>query len=454
VKMYDALTKLKDCPEIAVVMTSNISKDPVEWNPHVRTKEAMKAIKDRFKNPDDPLKMVIVQSMWLTGYDAPCVNTMYIDKIMKGHNLMQAIARVNRIFEGKPSGLIVDFIGITNFLAEASKKYTSGGGEGKPTFNIDEAVEASLKQLEIVKSLVGGFELSEIEARSEVENMLWSRSVINDLMKDDQTTEKFLTEEKKLTELITISKSDERIWDILEEVAIIQKFRKIIRKIKFPTGKKRDYRDKIKDLISKSIGASKIVDLADMYDLEDLDISIIDDDFQAIVKDKGDENIKLELLRRIINDEIRIRMNSNKAKTSSLKKQLEKVLSKYHSNSIDSIATIKHLIDLANQFKKDDQRIKELGLDESELAFYDLLSTHKEKLNQKGPLQDLVHRVVKSVHVNIEIDWTRKENAKSAIRLALKKELRGIVPFSELDQILKEIIEQAEGQFGDWPMVV
>ena len=454
VKMYDALTKLKDCPEIAVVMTSNISKDPVEWNPHVRTKEAMKAIKDRFKNPDDPLKMVIVQSMWLTGYDAPCVNTMYIDKIMKGHNLMQAIARVNRIFEGKPSGLIVDFIGITNFLAEASKKYTSGGGEGKPTFNIDEAVEASLKQLEIVKSLVGGFELSEIEARSEVENMLWSRSVINDLMKDDQTTEKFLTEEKKLTELITISKSDERIWDILEEVAIIQKFRKIIRKIKFPTGKKRDYRDKIKDLISKSIGASKIVDLADMYDLEDLDISIIDDDFQAIVKDKGDENIKLELLRRIINDEIRIRMNSNKAKTSSLKKQLEKVLSKYHSNSIDSIATIKHLIDLANQFKKDDQRIKELGLDESELAFYDLLSTHKEKLNQKGPLQDLVHRVVKSVHDNIEIDWTRKENAKSAIRLALKKELRGIVPFSELDQILKEIIEQAEGQFGDWPMVV
>jgi type I restriction enzyme R subunit len=147
-------------------------------------------------------------------------------------------------------------------------------------------------------------------------------------------------------------------------------------------------------------------------------------------------------------------MNSNKAKTSSLKKQLEKVLSKYHSNSIDSIATIKHLIDLANQFKKDDQRIKELGLDESELAFYDLLSTHKEKLNQKGPLQDLVHRVVKSVHDNIEIDWTRKENAKSAIRLALKKELRGIVPFSELDQILKEIIEQAEGQFGDWPMVV
>lgn len=454
VKMYDALSKLEDCPEIAVIMTSNISKDPVEWNQHIRTKDAMKAIKDRFKNPDDPLRMVIVRDMWLTGYDAPCVNTMYIDKIMKGHNLMQAIARVNRIFEGKPSGLIVDFIGISNFLAEASKKYTGGGGEGKPTFDIDEAVEASFNQLAHIKSLTGGFEINDIEERSEAENMVWFNSVVNDLMKDDRTTETFLLEEKKLTELITISKSDERIWEILEEVAIIQKFRKTIRKIKFPTGPKRDYKDKIKDLISKSIGANKIIDLAEMYDLEDMDISIIDDDFQAIVKDKGNENIKMELLRRIINDEIRVRMTKNMTKMSSLKEELENVLSKYHSNSIDSIATIKHLIDIAEQFKKDDQRVKELGLDESELAFYDLLSTHKEKLNQKGPLQDIVHRVVKSVQDNLEIDWTRKENAKSAIRLALKKELKGIVPFSELDQILKKIIEQAEGQYGDWPMVV
>src|SRR5690554_268908 len=166
VKMYDALTQLEDCPEVAVIMTSNISKDPVEWNQHIRTKEAMKAIKDRFKNPDDPLKMVIVRDMWLTGYDAPCVNTMYIDKIMKGHNLMQAIARVNRIFDGKPSGLIVDFIGISNFLAEASKKYTSGGGAGKPTFDIDDAVGASFTQLALVKEMTGGFELSDVQSRS------------------------------------------------------------------------------------------------------------------------------------------------------------------------------------------------------------------------------------------------------------------------------------------------
>jgi type I restriction enzyme R subunit len=453
VKMYDALSKLENCPEIAVIMTGNISKDPVAWNEHIRTKDAMKAIKDRFKNPNDPLKMVIVRDMWLTGYDAPCVNTMYIDKIMKGHNLMQAIARVNRVFEAKPSGLIVDFIGISSFLAEATKKYTGGGGEGKPTLDIDEAVEACLNQLDHVKGLIGGLDLETIQAQSESENIIWFKSVVNNLMKDDNTTEQFLKEEKKLTELVTIAKSDERIWEILEEVAIVQKFRKTIRKIKFPTGPKRDYKEKIKDLISKSIAANNIIDLAEMYDLEKLDISIVDDDFQAIVKSKGEENIKLELLRRIINDEIRVRMSMNMARMSSLKEELEKVLSKYHSNSIDSIATIKHLLDIAEQFKKDNQRVQELGLDENELAFYDLLNSHKEKLNQKGPIQDLVHRVVKSVQDNLEIDWTRKENAKSAIRLALKKELKGIVPFSELDQILKEIIEQAEGQFGDWPMV-
>lgn len=453
VKMYDALTKLDGCPEIAVIMTSNISKDPKEWNEHIRTKDAMKAIKERFRDPKDSLKMVIVRDMWLTGYDAPCVNTMYVDKIMKGHNLMQAVARVNRVFEGKSAGLVVDFIGISNFLAEASKKYTGGGGRGKPTIDIDLAVEMCLEQLEKMKAILGEFSALEIESMSEAERMIWSKNVVNSILKNDESTEHFLKEEKKLTDLVSIAKSDPRIWEFLEDVAVVQKIRHTVRKIKFPTGSQRAKKEHIKDLISKSIAANNIVDLAEMYDLENLDISIIDDEFQAIVKDKGEENIKIELLRRIVNDEIRIRMSQNMTRMTSLREELEKVLSKYHSNSIDSIATIKHLLDIAEQFKQEDQRTQELGLSKEELAFYDLLNAHKEKLNQKGPIQDLVHRLVKSVQDNLEIDWTKKENAKSAIRLALKKELRGVVPFSELDQILKEIIEQAEGQFGDWPMV-
>ncbi|NJB37796.1 type I restriction endonuclease subunit R [Croceivirga sp. JEA036] len=453
VKMYDALTALEDCPEIAVIMTSNPGKDPKEWNAHMRTKDAMEAVKSRFKDPEDPLKMVIVRDMWLTGFDAPCAHTMYVDKIMKGHNLMQAIARVNRVFEGKPNGLVVDFIGISGFLAEATKKYTGSGGAGKPTIDLDAAVELCLEQLSIVKSLLGGFELDDINDMPETEKMKWTTSVLNGLLKDDATTEGYLKEERKLSELMAMTNSDERIWEIQEEVAIIQKFREQIRKIKYPPGAQRTKNDRIKDLISKSLESQAIVDLAAMYNLDKIDISIVDDSFQAIVKDKGGENIKIELLRRIINDELKVRTSKNIKKGRKLKEELEKVLGKYHKNSLDSIAAIKHLLDIANEMKEDDKRTKELGLTEDELAFYDLLSENAAILNQAGPIQDLVHTVVASVKKNLQLDWTKKEDAKAAIRLAVKKELRGKVPFSELDKLLKEVIEQAEGQYAEWPLL-
>jgi type I restriction enzyme R subunit len=453
VKIYDALTALEGCPEVAVIMTGNISKDPIEWNPHIRTKESMEGIKKRFRTPEDPLKIVIVRDMWLTGFDAPCVHTMYIDKVMKGHNLMQAIARVNRVFEGKPSGLVVDFIGISGFLAEATKKYTTGGGEGKPTFDQDEAVELCIEQLATVKSLMGGFDLDELNALSAGGKLKWSNGMVNDLLKTDEVTEMFLKEEVKLNSLVAMTKSSPEIWEIQEDVGVIQRIRQAVRKIKYPPGAVRTKVDVIKDLISKSLEANSVVDLAQMYDLDTIDISIVDDQFQAMVKEKGSENIKVELLRRIINDELKVRSMKNIFKATTLKEELDRVLSNYHKNSLDSIAAIKHLLDIANEFRNEDKRLKELGLTEEELAFYDLLMSKGELLNQKGPIQDLVHDVVASVKKNLQIDWTKKGDAKAAIRLAVKKELKGKVPFSELDKILKEVVEQAEGQFKDWPAV-
>ncbi len=450
VKMYDALRALDDCPEVAVIMTGNIGKDPVAWNPHIRSKKAAEAIKSRFREPKDPLKLVVVRDMWLTGFDAPCVNTMYVDKIMKGHNLMQAIARVNRVFDGKPNGLVVDFIGISGFLAEATKKYTGSGGDGQPALDLKAAVNLCLLQFEEVKQLVGGFDQPSLAAMSSGEVVQWSKDVLNDLMKTDETTDRFLREEKKLTELVTMTNSDPKIWEIQEDVAVIQKFRKQIRKVKFPPGIQREKNDRIKDLISKSLESNKIVDLADMYGLSEINIGIIDDRFLAIVKEKGEENIKIELLRRIINDELKVRGAKNPRKARKLKDELEKVLSNYHRNSLDSIATIKHLLDIAGRYKDEDKRTKELGLEPDELAFYDLLSENEKLLNQAGPIQDLVHKVVASVKKNLQLDWTKKEDARAAIRLAVKKELRGKVPFSALDELLKEVIKQAEGQYSDW----
>lgn len=327
VKMYNALTALEACPESAVIMTGNISKDPTDWNPHIRTKDAMEAIKKRFRTPEDPLQIVIVRDMWLTGFDAPCAHTMYVDKIMKGHNLMQAIARVNRVFKDKPNGLVVDFIGISGFLAEATKKYTAGGGEGKPTLDLEAAVKVCLEQFENVKTMMGDFDAESLNAMSSMVRMKWSNSKVNSLLKSDAVTDAFLFEERKLAELVAMTSSDPRVWEIQEELAIIQKIRQLIRKIKFPPGPRREKNDKIKDLISKSLESQEIVDLAKMYNLDKIDISIVDDRFQAIVKEKGDENIKVELLRRIINDEIRVRMPKNIRRMRKLKEEMEKVLS-------------------------------------------------------------------------------------------------------------------------------
>ena len=310
-----------------------------------------------------------------------------------------------------------------------------------------------LKQFEEVKGIMGGFDIEEINKMSAVDKMKWSNNLVNTLLATDLVTDEFLKEEKKLAALVAMTNSDERIWPIQEEVGVIQKIRQVIRKIKYPPGAQRQKNDRIKDLISQSIESHAIVDLAQMYDLDNIDISIVDDSFQAMVKEEGEENIKIEILRRIINDELKVRTAKNIKKMTTLKDELEKVLSNYHKNSLDSIAAIKHLLDIANEFQNDDKRTKELGLDTDELAFYDLLESNQKLINTEGPIQDLVHSVVKSVKKNLQLDWTKKEDAKAAIRLAVKKELKGKVPFSELDNLLKEVIEQAEGQFKEWPLM-
>ena len=318
---------------------------------------------------------------------------------------------------------------------------------------MDAAVAVCLEQFIVTKGLVGDFDQSQIEAKPETELMQWTKQTLNSLLQSDAITDAFLKEERKLTELMAMTNSDPKIWEIQEEVAIIQKFRVLIRKIKTPPGAQREKNERIKDLISKSLASQEIVDLAKMYNLDKIDISIIDDRFQAIVKEKGEENIKIELLRRIINDELKVRMVKNIHKMTNLRDELEKVLGKYHKNSMDSIAAIKHLLDIAQEFQQDDVRTKQLGLTEDELAFYDLLSANEKLLNVKGPIQDLVHSVVASVKKNLQLDWTKKEDARAAIRLAVKKELRGKIPFSELDNLLKEVVEQAEGQYKDWPLM-
>jgi type I restriction enzyme R subunit len=452
VKMYDALTALDDCPEVALVMTGNISKDPIEWNPHFRTKDATESIKSRFKKEDDPLKIVIVRDMWLTGFDAPCVHTMYVDKIMKGHNLMQAITRTNRVFKDKQNGVIVDYIGIGDNLKTATHKYTGTGGKGEPTIDIEQALELFFNQVEICKVMLPEhIDYSNWKALRDADKLLLVKQAVNHLVKYDEEANDFMKAEKKLSDLLSIVKSQPSIQDYAVDVLFAQHVSKAVRNAKSVKSTRGEQQKQIKELISQSIDSEDIVDVFAMAGIEKPDISILDETFLLGAKNEKDGNaLKIEIIKNILKDEIKLRLHKNIKKYTSLREELEKVIDKYHNNAIDSYATIAELVERAKDLQNDDKRTEELGLSEEELAFYDILAAKKDIVKEEGLMQDIVHGVVKAVKSNLQLDWTKKENAKASIRLAVKKELRGKISITKLNEILAEIMEQAEGQFSDW----
>jgi len=452
VKMYDALTALDGCLEVAVVMTGNISKDPIAWNAHIRTKDATEALKKRFRKEDDPLKIVIVRDMWLTGFDAPCVHTMYVDKIMKGHTLMQAITRTNRVFKDKENGVIVDYIGIGDNLKSATEKYTRGGGEGKPTIDMEQAFEMFFNQVEYCKTMIPDtIDYSNWKALREADKIHLVKSGLNYVIKYDEDANNFMKAEKKLSGLLSIVKSQPAIQEFAVDVLYIQHVSKAVKNAKSVKSSRSEQREQIKELISQSIDSEDIVDVFAMAGIEKPDISILDETFLLGAKKEKDGNaLKIEIIKNILKDEIKLRLHKNIKKYTSLKEELEKVIDKYHNNALDSYATIAELIERAQELQQDDKRTEELGLTEEELAFYDILAAKKDIIKEEGLMQDIVHAVVKAVKSNLQLDWTKKENAKAAIRLAVKKELRGKVSMTKLNEILAEIMQQAEGQYSDW----
>lgn len=454
VKMYDALKKLDNCPEIAVIITSNISKDPPAWKEHIRTKDQFDAVKKRFKDPNDPLKLVIVRDMWLTGFDAPIINSMYVDKVMKGHNLMQAIARANRVFADKQSGVIVDYIGIGDQLKSATIKYTQGGGRGETKIDIEQALEMFYNQVEFCKAfLPDDLDYSKWKILTSGDKMMLINKGANVILKTDVLADDFMKGEIKLTGLLSIVKSREEITPFALDIIYIQHVSAVVRKAKSITPGKKDNQKKIRDLISQSIESEDLIDVFALAGIEKPDVSILNEDFLlGAKKDKSGLALKIELIRNILKNEIALRLRKNIKKYTSLREEIEKVIDKYHKNAIDSYTTILELVKRAKDMQEEERRQRELGITDEELAFYDIINAKKEIIKEAGPIQNIVHAVCKAVKDNLEIDWTKKEDAKAAIRLAVKKELRGKVSLEELNKILQEIMEQAEGQFRDWPV--
>lgn len=451
VKMYDALTKLEGCPEVAVIMTSNISKDPPGWNKHVRTKDAMEAVKERFQNPDDPLNIVIVRDMWLTGFDNPCLHTLYVDKIMTGHNLIQSINRVSTIFKEKPSGLIVDYIGIGDRLRDATKKYTGSGGKGEVTIDINDAFELIEEVISDIKNqFPADVNYAQWRSTREGDKLKLVMRAVNHIVKDDEPCKLFILNEKKLSALAPIIKSHDDIQTISLDIIFWQHVGAAVRKIKYPTTTIKKKEEQIKELIHRSIDSDKVVDVFEMAGIEKFDISIINDDFLESAKvQKSGTEIKLELIRQIINNEIKIRQYKNLIKYKKLKEEVERIINDYHTHFFDSLIALQKLREVARDMQEEDSRRKTLGLTDEEEAFYEILASHKTALTDFELIKEIVKDVTAAIKRNLQIDWFKKPDARAQIILAVKRVLKNKVVGDELQIILNEIMEQADARYRE-----
>lgn len=452
VKMYDALTALENCPEVAVVMTTNISKDPAAWKPHVRTKENTEAVKARFKDPEDPLKIVIVRDMWLTGFDNPPLNTLYVDKIMSGHNLVQAINRVATVFRDKPSGLIVDYIGIGDKLRDATKKYTSSGGKGEITIDTDEAFQMATEFIAALKfKLPESLNYDRWLSLSNGEQLKLVSKATNYIVSDETRSKEFMLAEMKLTSLVPVIKNDTRINELSLDILFLQHVGAAVRKIKNPVTNIRKKEGQIKDLIHRSIESEEVVDVFSMAGIDKFDISIINDDFLATAKEQKSANeLKLELIRKIMNDEIKIRQHKNLIKYKKLKEEVEKIISDYHNHFFDSLVALQKMREAARDMQEEDERRKLLGLTDEEEAFYDILDHHKDAIRDYSVIKEIVKEVTAAVKKNLQIDWYKKPDAKAQIMLAVKRVLLKKGVSAELKTIMDEIMEQAESRYREW----
>ncbi|MEK7224684.1 MAG: type I restriction endonuclease subunit R, partial [Bacteroidota bacterium] len=452
VKMYNAITSLEGCPEVAVVMTSNIAKDPKDWSPHIRTKEQMEAVKARFKDPDDPLKIVIVRDMWLTGFDNPPLHTMYVDKIMTGHNLIQAINRVATIFKDKPSGLIVDYIGIGDRLRDATKKYTGSGGKGDVAIDIEEAFGMIQEEIAVLKNYMPreGF-YSHWARLSTGDKLKLMQEAVNYIVAEEERSKEFLQHEKIMTSLSTIVKSHPDIQAIALDIIFLQQLGAAVRKVKFPQTNIKKKEQQVKELIHRSIESEEVIDVFQMAGIERFDISIINDDFLASAKEKKTgRELKLELIRQIINDEIKVRYPKNLIKSRKLKEEVEKVINDYHNHFFDSLIALEKLRQVAKEMQEEDVRRTQLGLSDEEEAFYEILAKHKTAIVDFELIKEIVKEITASIKKNLQIDWFKKPDARAQIMLAVRKVLQKKGVTAELKEIMDDIMEQAEARYREW----
>lgn len=472
VDLYDEIIKIRpdwhsnDETEgtIKVVMTGS-SSDPLNFQPHIRNKPKRKALGDRLKDPKDSLKLAIVRDMWLTGFDAPSMHTLYIDKPMKGHNLMQAIARVNRVYKDKEGGLIVDYIGIATDLKKALSVYTESGGKGKPAFNQEEAASVMMSKYEIVaqmfeeqptdKSQPRGFDYISFFGLTPKEKLYFPIQAANYILGLEDGKARYTNAVTALSKSFAISVPHPYTSDIRDEVGLFQAIKARIVKVTQSSKTKSDeeIETAIKQILSDAVVADEVVDIFDAAGIKKPDISILSDEFLAEVKGMQHKNLALELLKKLLNDEIKTRQKTNIVQSKKFSEMIENAVRNYQNNLITSAQVIEELINLAKEIKEADRKGEDLGLDFREFAFYSALEVNDSAVAVLGDeiLRHIARELVDTIRKNSSIDWTVRENVQAKMRIAVKRILRkhGYPPDLEL-KATEIVIEQAKMMASDF----
>ncbi len=438
---------------IKIIMTGSAA-DPAEWQPHIRSKSRREELAKRFKNPQDPFKVVIVRDMWLTGFDAPCLHTMYADKPMRGHGLMQAIARVNRVFKDKPGGLIVDYLGLAHELKQALATYTESGGQGQTAIDQEVAIGLMQEKFEISSAFFHGFDYSGFVTGNATQKLGVLPAAQEHILKQEDGKSRFAKAVVELSKAFALAVPSDEAMSIVDDVAFFQAVKSVL--TKSISDGKRDPNDidyAIRQIVSKAVSSDEVIDIFAAAGLKKPDISVLSDDFLAEVRGMPQRNLAVEMLRKLLDGEIKQRSKKNVVQARSFLEMLEKSITRYQNRAIETAAVIEELIGLAKEMREAQQRGEQLGLTDDEVAFYDALEVSDSAVKVLGDdiLKLIAQDLVKAVRNNLTIDWTVRENVRANLRVIIKRILRkhGYPPDKQ-EKATNTVLEQAETLSRAW----
>ena len=440
---------------IKVVMTGSAS-DPLDWQPHIRNKARREGLAQRFRDADDPLRVALVRDMWLTGFDAPSLHTLYVDKPMRGHGLMQAIARVNRVFKDKPGGLVVDYLGLAPDLKQALATYTQSGGSGRTAVDQEEAVAAMQEKYDVCCGLLHGFDWSRWRTGTPQERLNLLPAAQEHVLAQEDGKERCLKAVRELSQAFALAVPHEEALRIRDDVGFLQAVRAALSKRAATEARPEEELDfAVRQIISRAVASEGVIDIFAAAGLDKPDISVLSDEFLIEVRDMPQRNLAVELLQKLLRGELSIRRSKNIVQARSFAEMLEQSLRRYQNRAIEAAQVIEELIQLAREMREANARGERLGLSEDELAFYDALGTNDSAVQVLGDdtLRDIARELVDTVRRNVTIDWTLRENVRAFLRSRVRRILRkhGYPPDMQ-EKATQTVLEQAEALSEGWAM--